>query len=97
MDEKLQNGVFTEHAQTNKASPSLESDVVCIAILSILQELRRLEGRHAMHDELLGTLKCSRRVDVLVCWDPFIKTLMAGQLLDGFLGEVVFLVLLLEV
>jgi hypothetical protein len=44
-----------------------------------------------VHDELPGAIECGCRVYVLVCRDPFVKSLVTGQFVNGLLREFEFL------
>ena len=88
MHQELEHAVFTNHTQAYEALPCLETYIVRIAELSVLQKLRRLEWYDPVQYQLQRTVKSSSSVDVLVCWDPLVEPLMTRQFLNGLFGEV---------
>lgn len=71
----------------NKTVPSLQSHIISIAQLCILQEFGRLVRCHTVHDQFPGAVEGGRGIYVLVRGNPLVKSLMAGEFLDRLLSE----------
>jgi hypothetical protein len=97
MHQKLEHTVFTNHTQAYEALPCLQSYVVCIAELSILQKLRRLERDDPVHNQLQSAVKSSGGVDILVGWNPLVEPLVTCEFLNGLFCEVKLLCLRFEI